>query len=80
MLQAGPLWRAALLLAAVRLSLNGSKDAAYSYRVAAVSLSSYVSNVGLDNVWLDSPPFDGLQLRKILPNIPNGPPFREVST
>ena len=77
-MQSGPLWRAALLLAAVRLSLDGPKDSAYSYRVAAVTVSSYVTKDGLDDVWLRAPPFDGDQLRQILPKIPNGPPFREV--
>ncbi len=82
LLQVGPLWRAALLLAAVKCSLEGSKASSeaekVSYRDAALRVSTYIGEVGLDEVWAKSPPFDGEGLRRILPNIPNGPPFRQV--
>jgi len=50
----------------------------YSYREAALKLSGYIKEVGLEEVWMEAPPFDGEGLRKVLPNIPNGPPFRVV--
>jgi hypothetical protein len=107
LLQVGPLWRAALLLAAVKCSVEGreggregttmtstirveptqttkqqqkeeKEEDTYSYREAALKLSGYIQEVGLGEVWMEAPPFDGEGLRKVLPNIPNGPPFRVV--
>lgn len=53
-------------------------DDTYSYREAALKLSKYIQEVGLEAVWMKAPPFNGEGLRKILPKIPNGPPFRVV--
>lgn len=84
LLQAGPLWRAAVLLAAVKASVDTSPSPSPSspnkpnYREAAASIYSYVTEAGLDAVWAASPPFDGEALRGVLPGIPHGPPFRRV--
>ncbi len=105
LLQVGPLWRAALLLAAVKCSVEGRErgrdgevipmastirvesaktlkedegEDTYSYRDAALKLSKYIQEVGLEAVWMEAPPFNGEGLRKVLPRIPNGPPFRVV--
>jgi hypothetical protein len=80
LLQAGPLWRAAVLLAAVKASVTHPSTISPkpSYREAAARVSAYVTEAGLDEVWAASPPFDGEALRGILPGIPHGPPFRHV--
>lgn len=114
MLQVGPLWRAALLLAAVKCSVraeeggtraqtmgsasfvrtggSGGKDGIegrdgqgegegegkLSYRQAALQVSDYIQSAGLSEIYLQAPPLDGEGLRRVLPGIPHGPPFRLV--
>ena len=85
LLQAGPLWRAAVLLAAVKAGVDSPSPFSTSpsnnkpnYREAAASIYAYVTEAGLDAVWAASPPFDGEALRGVLPGIPHGPPFRRV--
>lgn len=48
------------------------------WQEAAIELSSYVRQAGLDGIWEVPPVYDGQALRSVLPSLPFGPAFREV--
>jgi hypothetical protein len=48
------------------------------WQEAAIELSSYVRQAGLDGIWEVPPVYDGQALRNVLPSLPFGPAFREV--
>lgn len=90
----GHLWRAALVLSLVEQLTSMSDDLEYRIegdvfeesqeeRRQGVfdqydAFAAALQNLGLIGVWSRKPLIDGRELKKILPNIPVGPAFREV--
>ncbi|EWM24046.1 hypothetical protein Naga_100280g10 [Nannochloropsis gaditana] len=61
-----------------RVRGEGEGEGKFSYRQAALQVSDYIQSAGLSEIYLQAPPLDGEGLRRVLPGIPHGPPFRLV--
>eukprot|EP00545_Synedropsis_sp_CCMP1620_P006828 CAMPEP_0119005512 /NCGR_PEP_ID=MMETSP1176-20130426/1765_1 /TAXON_ID=265551 /ORGANISM="Synedropsis recta cf, Strain CCMP1620" /LENGTH=700 /DNA_ID=CAMNT_0006957331 /DNA_START=484 /DNA_END=2586 /DNA_ORIENTATION=+ len=90
----GPLWRAALVLSLVEQLVTLNDDFLYTIegdvfeesqeerRQGVIdrydAFAAALQKLGLIGVWSRKPLIDGSEMKKILPNIPKGPIFREV--
>jgi len=88
MREVGPLWRAALFLAmseditealqSANVFLQSQERLRRRETERYYSLATAILQIGLVGIWGQKPRMDGGEIKRVLPNIPNGPVFQDV--